>query len=117
MESDWQRTTVGAVSLVVTKGTTPTTLGHAFQEAGINFVKVESISPDGRFQTDKFVRISKEAHEALARSQLAPNDVLFTIAGTIGRTAIVTTDIESPRESRRLVGLSCQLCEVACSVS
>jgi type I restriction enzyme S subunit len=93
MESDWQRTTVGAVSLVVTKGTTPTTLGHAFQEAGINFVKVESISPDGRFQTDKLVRISKEAHEALARSQLAPNDVLFTIAGTIGRTAIVTTDI------------------------
>lgn len=93
MQSDWQAATVGAVSLVVTKGTTPTTLGHAFQDAGINFVKVESISPDGRFLVDKLVRISKEAHEALARSKLAPNDVLFTIAGTIGRTAIVTDEI------------------------
>ncbi len=79
--------------MAVTKGTTPTTLGHAFQDSGINFVKVESISSSGRFLVDKLVRISPEAHEALARSKLALNDVLFTIAGTIGRTAIVTGDI------------------------
>ena len=33
--------------------------------------------------------ISKEAHDSQKRSQLQENDVLFSIAGTIGDTAIV----------------------------
>lgn len=93
MQSDWRDSSVGAVASLVTKGTTPTTLGHAFRDAGINFVKVESISPDGRFVREKLVHISPAAHAALSRSQLFAGDVLFTIAGTIGRTAIVSDDL------------------------
>lgn len=48
MPSEWQQSTLGAVASLVTKGTTPTTVGHAFRDAGINFVKVESTSADGR---------------------------------------------------------------------
>lgn len=92
MASDWEISSVGEVSHVVTKGTTPTTLGYQFQESGIRFVKVETLSNDGAFYKDKFAYISEEAHEALARSQLRENDILFSIAGTIGRTALVTAE-------------------------
>jgi type I restriction enzyme S subunit len=74
---------------LVTKGTTPTTVGFGFENHGVNFVKVESITEDGAFVPGKLMRISQAAHEALSRSKLHEGDVLFTIAGTIGRTAIV----------------------------
>lgn len=90
MSSDWAVVSVGEISKVVTKGTTPTTLGYGFQENGIRFVKVETLSEDGRFLEDKFAFISDEAHQALLRSQLQEDDILFTIAGTIGRTGIVS---------------------------
>ncbi|MCW8163311.1 hypothetical protein D7236_22165 [Stutzerimonas stutzeri] len=89
MSSEWREVTVGEVSLVITKGTTPTTVGYAFQDTGVRFVKVETLTEDGRFIDGKFAYISEQAHQALSRSQLHENDVLFTIAGTIGRTGIV----------------------------
>lgn len=89
MSSEWPEVTVGEVSTLITKGTTPTTLGYAFQDNGVRFVKVETLSEDGQFLEDKFAFISDEAHSALSRSQLKEDDVLFTIAGTIGRTGIV----------------------------
>jgi len=93
MGSDWPVTTVGSICDLVTKGTTPTTLGFGFEEGDVNFVKVESITRDGSFIKDKLGRISDETHRALKRSQLRAGDVLFTIAGTIGRTAIVSNSI------------------------
>jgi type I restriction enzyme S subunit len=92
MASEWVTSSVGEVSHVVTKGTTPTTLGFQFQNDGIRFVKVETLSSDGAFFPDKFAYICEEAHNALARSQLQEDDILFSIAGTIGRTALVTSD-------------------------
>ena len=73
----------------ITKGTTPTTLGYSFQETGINFVKIESINSNGVFEPEKFAHISDDCNTALRRSQLKENDILFSIAGAIGRTAIV----------------------------
>lgn len=81
------------IALVITKGTTPTTLGYDFVNDGINFVKIESITEDGTFLTDKFAYITEECDKKLSRSQLKQNDLLFSIAGAIGRTAIVTEDI------------------------
>jgi type I restriction enzyme S subunit len=93
MSSEWTQTTVGDISTLVTKGTTPTTLGHPFQARGVNFIKVEALTEDGRFLREKFMFISEAANQALGRSQLCKNDILFTIAGTIGRTALVTGEI------------------------
>lgn len=93
MGSDWPVTTVGSICDLVTKGTTPTTLGFGFKEGDVNFVKVESITRDGCFIGDKLGRISDATHRALKRSQLRAGDVLFTIAGTIGRTAVVSDSI------------------------
>ena len=76
MASEWVTSSVGEVSHVVTKGTTPTTLGFQFQNDGIRFVKVETLSSDGAFFPDKFAYICEEAHNALARSQLKEDDIL-----------------------------------------
>ena len=78
---------------LITKGTTPTSVGHAFVPEGINFVKVESISEDGRFIEAKLAHITRECHEALGRSRLKSGDILFSIAGALGRTALVTSDV------------------------
>ena len=77
----------------ITKGTTPTTAGFAFTDCGINYVKVESINNEGGFISEKLSHIGEECHNALKRSQLAEGDILFSIAGAIGRTAIVGKDL------------------------
>lgn len=84
---------LGDIATVITKGTTPTSIGFAFENDGINFVKIESVDENGNFICEKFDHISDECHEKLKRSQLQENDILFSIAGAIGRTAIVTKDI------------------------
>lgn len=84
---------LGDIASKITKGTTPTSAGFHFTDTGVNFVKVESISEDGNFIVDKFAHINNECNNKLGRSQLEENDILFSIAGAIGRTAIVTKDI------------------------
>ena len=79
---------------LVTKGTTPTSIGGNFTDSGINFLKVESISESGNFIKDKMQFIDQDTHQnLLKRSQIQENDILFSIAGTIGRTAIATPEI------------------------
>ena len=84
---------LGDIATIITKGTTSTSLGFEFEENGINFIKIESIKEDGTFIPEKFAYISNECNEKLKRSQLQKNDVLFSIAGAIGKTAIVTEDV------------------------
>lgn len=81
------------IASLITKGTTPTSLGHKFTSSGINFLKVESLDENGVFIKDKFAYIDSACHDSLKRSQLEDSDVLVSIAGALGRTAIVTADI------------------------
>ena len=90
----WEVKALGDLSEVVTKGTTPTSVGYKFTEQGIAFVKVESITPEGNFLGGKLARINKDCHNSLKRSQLKAGDILFSIAGaSLGRTAIVSNEI------------------------
>jgi type I restriction enzyme S subunit len=81
------------IATVITKGTTPTSLGYKFTSTGINFLKVESLDENGGYIRDKFAYIDNVCHASLKRSQLMESDVLVSIAGALGRTAIVTADI------------------------
>lgn len=81
------------IAELITKGTTPTTLGYQFQDEGVNFLKIEYFDENGNFIEDKATHISIECHEKLKRSQLKAGDILFSIAGAIGRVAIVTEDM------------------------
>ena len=74
------------------KSYTHSSLGEKFEESGINFIKIESLSSNGKFLLDKFAYIDEVTHNKLARSQLENEDILFSIAGALGRVAIISND-------------------------
>lgn len=85
----WEVIKLNEVSERVTKGTTPKT----FVDNGINFVKAESLTNERGFIIKKFSFIDNDTNESLQRSQLREDDILFSIAGTIGRLARVIKQI------------------------
>lgn len=92
--SAWRTVSLGEVTELVTKGTTPPTVGEGFTESGINFIKSESVGYNGRIDKSAFVFISPGMHEKLKRSQLKENDILFSMAGVfLGKNALVTKDM------------------------
>jgi len=93
VSGDWPVVNINDLCEVVTKGTTPTSVGHQFTTNGVNFIKVESISSDGRVFKEKLAHISDDCHAKLKRSQILEGDILFSIAGALGRTAVVTADV------------------------
>lgn len=89
----WHYALLGDLCECVTKGTTPTTLGKDFTEAGINFIKGESINDDHSFNKALFAHIDDETDELLKRSRIYENDIVFTIAGTLGKFALVDSSV------------------------
>lgn len=79
--------------LVVTKGTTPTTLGKPFVSEGINFIKAESILDSHGIDKNKFAFIDSETNDLLKRSIINNGDIVFTIAGTLGRFALIDNSV------------------------
>ena len=93
MKNNWEETTLNDISILITKGTTPTTVGFLFEKSGIHFIKIESIDDKGNILLDKIKYISKECHNYLKRSQLQENDILCSISGAIGKISIVSKEI------------------------
>lgn len=86
----WPHFELRDLTLVITKGTTPTTGGDSYTDSGINFIKVECINKSGFVDSKKFSFIDSETHRKLSRSILHEGDILITIAGaTVGKLAIV----------------------------
>ena len=87
-DGEWNLIKLGDFCDLITKGTT----GKSQSEQGkINFVKVENLKDNEIYP---IVKISEEEHfGSLKRSILCEGDVLFSIAGTLGRTAIVRNNI------------------------
>lgn len=77
---------------VITKGTTPTT-EQGYHDTGINFVRAVSMDELGQFDEDDFLKIDEETNSKFSRSVLHESDVLFSIAGVIGRVAVVDQSI------------------------
>ncbi|WP_125141114.1 restriction endonuclease subunit S [Clostridium transplantifaecale] len=92
-DNDFVMKSLSEECALITKGTTPTTLGYNFTDEGVNFVKIENISLDGHFIKDGMMYIGEDCNETMKRSQLKIGDVLFSIAGAIGRCVLVTEDI------------------------
>ena len=91
--TNWCVMTLGDLCLTITKGTTPTTLKKQFVTHGINFVKAESILDDHSLDFSKLAFIDDETNSLLSRSMIQANDIIFTIAGTLGRFAFVKEDL------------------------
>lgn len=90
---DWREVSLGELCVIITKGTTPTTLKRRFVERGINFIKAESILDDHSIDFRKLAFIDDETNTLLSRSVIRVNDIIFTIAGTLGRFTFVCEDL------------------------
>jgi type I restriction enzyme, S subunit len=80
---------LGALACLVTKGTTPNTVGRSYVESGVPFVRSEDVNGQAVNWTEVSHHIDNETHVMFGRSQLRPGDLLVTIAGTIGRVGYV----------------------------
>lgn len=88
--ANWCWTRLKFISTIISKGTTPKGGKSVYKNVGVNFLRVENIGDDGVISHDNMMCISEELHNSfLKRSILKEKDVLVSIAGTLGKTAIV----------------------------
>lgn len=94
----WTVFTLKSLSEKISKGTTPSKkdLSDAQDEASIKFIKVKDINDRGEVTREQLERIPRSIHEnKLKRSILETEDILFSIAGTIGRVAILDNELNN----------------------
>jgi len=86
----WEQRKLSDMCSLITKGTTPLDKSNS---GTVNFIKIESIDESsGEIKITQ--KITAEEHNGyLRRSQLKENDILFSIAGTLGRVTSVKSDI------------------------
>ena len=86
----WKVKRIKHLASLISKGTTPTTIGRTILDEGeIRFIKVENIV-DNQIELKPENYIDAETNQMLKRSQLKENDLLFVIAGaTIGKVSLV----------------------------
>jgi len=86
----WEWVRISSIAALVTKGTTPRGGNVAYSDNGVGFLRAENVAGLDRLDLSKLNHIDEATHTGfLKRSILAADDVLITIAGTLGRTAIV----------------------------
>jgi type I restriction enzyme, S subunit len=86
---EWKEVRLGEITKLLTKGTTP----QRFTKTGVLFIKIESFKDD-KINSNACLFIDEETNNnELKRSKLEKNDILFAIAGTLGKCAIVSADI------------------------
>jgi len=90
----WPNVSLKEETSLITKGTTPTSLGHSFTDAGVLFLRAQNLVGGSVSVSADPLFISTDTNDALKRSKIRPNDVLISIAGSIGRAAIVPNDAE-----------------------
>lgn len=80
----------------LSKGTTPRMKDIGDLECKIPFLKVKDINANGEINATGLTVIPKSIHlNQLKRSILKVDDLLFSIAGTIGRVSIVPRNLDS----------------------
>ena len=101
----WETATLGMLSQTITKGTTPRGGNVAYTESGIGFLRAENIKGYDKLCLDNLKYVDEKTHfDFLKRSILQDGDILITIAGTLGRTAIVTSN-ELPLNTNQAIAI------------
>ena len=89
LPDSWVWVRLGDISEKISKGTTPRG-DDSYTEEGVNFLRVENIGNNNSINLSNIKYISEKTHNGfLKRSILEEKDILISIAGTLGRTAIV----------------------------
>ncbi|UTA66515.1 restriction endonuclease subunit S [Emticicia sp. 21SJ11W-3] len=89
----WERKKIKQISKIISKGTTPSTVGRELLDEGeVRYLKAENIS-DNKVMLFPSFFIDNETDKILSRSKLLENDILVVIAGaTLGKVAILTKE-------------------------
>jgi type I restriction enzyme, S subunit len=87
--------TIGDAAEIVSKGTTPTSLGLSYASSGIPFLRGEDVLSSAVDLNSVRMFLDRRAHAVLSRSALKQGDVLITIAGTIGRIGFIDEAAEA----------------------
>ena len=89
LPDSWVWGRLGDISEKISKGTTPRG-DDGYIEEGVNFLRVENIGNNNSINLSNIKYINEKTHNGfLKRSILKEKDILISIAGTLGRTAIV----------------------------
>ena len=87
--SSWLWIRIGDIASLVTKGTTPRGGNVCYSDSGVGFLRAENVAGYDRLDKTNLKYVDQKTHtNYLKRSIIEENDVLITIAGTLGRTAI-----------------------------
>jgi type I restriction enzyme S subunit len=101
----WAWCRIKDLSTLVTKGTTPRGGNVAYAENGIGFLRAENVAGFDCLDKRSLKFVDEETHYGfLQRSILQANDILITIAGTLGRTALVRQE-DLPMNANQAVAL------------
>lgn len=88
----WTLTRLEDLCETITKGTTPrkSDVEAATDEPSVRFLKVKDINEDFSIDLSSLTRIPASVHTGvLKRSIIKAHDLVFSIAGTIGRIAVI----------------------------
>ena len=100
---NWCWVKLSSLSQVISKGTTPKGGKSAYSDHGVKFLRVENINDDGTISHENIAYVSEEVHcTFLKRSILEENDILISIAGTLGKTGIVRS-VDLPMNTNQAV--------------
>ena len=101
----WEWVRLSCISKTITKGTTPRGGKVAYSSVGIGFLRAENIAGIDKLDLSSVKYVTDEEHRGyLSRSILEANDLLITIAGTLGRTALVR-ESDLPLNANQAVSL------------
>ncbi len=90
----WEVKRIKHLSTLISKGTTPSTIGGDFVDSGVRFLKAENIGKSLSVSSSPEFYITKEVNLQISRSQLEDDDVLVIIAGaTTGLSSILEKEL------------------------
>ena len=89
----WEWVKLKSLCEVISKGTTPKGGSKSYSPNGVTYIRAENVTADGQLKMENCKYIREQVHcGELSRSILNEGDLLITIAGSLGRSAIVNTD-------------------------
>ncbi|WP_336783337.1 restriction endonuclease subunit S [Paenibacillus illinoisensis] len=101
----WKLKNINDVTSVLSKGTTPTKkdIDSAVDESSVKFIKVKDIAHNGTILLNGIECIPRSVHLGkLKRSILKEWDILFSIAGTIGRVAYIDARLNDTNSNQAI---------------